>query len=398
MAEQHDMANTRRRHGLLGGILVAIGLGLAAILLSAWPPGVRLGTGPDPATAAGQGALPAGAVVATVGADTAVVAPFAVAASAASPAGFALVLAEGQGDKARNAGRGVVTLPISAAGRYQLWLRCRWADSCANSVGVALDAREPVTIGQDALYHLWHWVDAGDVDLAAGPQAVTVHEREDGVAVDQVLACPVAAGFLPVGPILPGNRQGAGLRRFADRFDRSPGHGSEGWRFEAGDWQVAFSLDPNRIPLQYSLNGTPPAGQWGVAALAEAPWRGATLGVSFCGERPETTVGVLFRSPSGGTAVAIGGNATLPELPGVTLLRPASLTVEPGQWYRLEVERWAWTLGGRLDGGRPENQAARWVTAVERIKKTEHLAGAPDVVASKTGQREPPVVEVVEDR
>ena len=345
------MLSNPRRKGLVGiGLAVLSALLIAAFLLTAWPPGVPLRDGADAGVGAGQGALPAGAVVATVGNETAVVAPFTVVASAASPAGFALSLAEGQGDKARNAGRGIVTLQVPAAGRYRLWLRCRWSDSCGNSLGVSLDATEPLTVGQDALHHFWHWVDAGEADLQAGAQAVTVHEREDGVAVDQVLACPAAADFLPVGPILSGNRQGAELRRFADRFDRSPGHGSEGWRFESGDWQVAFSLDPNRIPLQYALNGTPAPGQWGLAALAGAPWRGATVGVSFCAAQAQVAVGVLFRSADGGTAVVVGDGVRLPELPGVTVLQPPGLSFEAGQWYRLEVERWAWTLVVRLDG------------------------------------------------
>jgi hypothetical protein len=351
MADSCGKPTRRRKTWLAGLALAALAVALATLLLTAWPPGVPLQPGPDRASGEGQGALPVGSVVATVGSAAAVEAPFAVVASAASPAGFALSLPEGQGDKARNAGRGVITLQLPATGRYRLWLRCRWSDSCGNSMGVALDALEPVTVGQDALYQLWHWVDAGEADLAAGPHTITVHEREDGVAIDQVLACPAAAEFLPVGSILAGNRQGAGLRRFADHFDRSPGHGTEGWRFEAGDWQVAFSLDPNRIPQQYALNGTPPAGQWGVAALSGTPWRGAALGVSFRCDRPEAAIGVLFRSPGGGTAVVAGvGQTSLPALAGVTVLPVRDVVVEAGQWYRLEVERWAWTLVVRLDG------------------------------------------------
>jgi hypothetical protein len=350
MTDSCGQLSRRRNLWVIAVAVAAAGVALAVVVLRAWPPGVPLQRGAGRGSGEGQGVLPAGSAVTTVGSQTAAEAPFAVVASAASPAGFALSLAEGRGDKVRCAGRGGVTLQLPAAGRYRLWLRCRWSDSCGNSVGVALPGLEPLTVGQDALYHLWHWVEAGDVDLAAGPTPLTLHEREDGVAVDQVLACPVAADFLPVGPILEGNRQGAGLRRFADRFDRSPGHGSEGWRFEAGDWQVAFSLDPNRIPLQYALNGTPAAGQWGVAALAGAPWRGAVLGVSVYCERPDAAVGVLFQAPGGGTAVVAGGRSPLPELPGVTVLQPSALAFEAGQWYRLEVERWAWTLVVRLDG------------------------------------------------
>jgi len=334
-------------------VVLAVVLASGAILLGAswWQrrvPGRPLG--PSDADAVAAAALPAGAVAATVTAATEVTAPFAIQGSASSPGGRAAVLAEGLGDKDRLLGRLRLPVDLGAAGSWRLWVRARWADSCGNSLDLAVDDGPAVTIGQDGVYGLWHWVDAGVFELPAGRRVVELREREDGVAVDQILVCPADAGYLPAGPVLEGGREGAGLRHFADAFDRSPGHGNAGWRFDSEAWSIAFSLDPNRVPLQYALSVTPAASGWSRAWVDGPPWRGARLAASVRLESPSAQVALGFGEGAAAVGIVLGAGGGSEALPEGHFLRPVGVALEPGQWYRVEVERWAWTLRVCLDG------------------------------------------------
>lgn len=340
------------RHHRARASLFAAGAALVLILAAgvlrlAWPPGVPLLAG-DRARPAAE-SLPPGSVVAAVTQETAVTSPFAVVASAASPSGCAAVVPEGEGRWAGGLGRAHLVLQVPEAGRFRLWLRCRWSDSCGNSLGAAVGDGPVLTVGQDAVYDRWHWVEAGEVEAAAGPLSLTLEEREDGVAVDQALLCPADSTFVPAGPIVEGTRQAFGVRRFADGFDRSPGHGNEAWRFAAGSWELTFSLDPNRIPLQYALSADPGGGGWAVAELAGPPWRGAAVRVSVYAGQPGAAAGVLFRAAEG-AAAAVSGEGTFPEIPGAAVARTAAAPLVPGQWHRLEAERWGWSMRLLVDG------------------------------------------------
>jgi len=84
--------------------------------------------------------------------------------------------------------------------------------------------------------------------------------------------------------------------------------------------------------------------------LAGSPWRGAALRVSVCTEAPEAVAGVLFRSAAGPIAVVTGASGALPDLPGVTVERARGPALVPGQWYRLDAERWGWSTRLAIDG------------------------------------------------
>ena len=62
-------------------------------------------------------------------------------------------------------------------------------------------------------------------------------------------------------------------RLFADDFSRSPGHGLLAWD-PAGEWQIGFSYDPNRVANQYGLVGRA-LDQPAVAIAKGPPWGGA---------------------------------------------------------------------------------------------------------------------------
>ena len=87
-------------------------------------------------------------------------------------------------------GKAVFQVDIPEEGLYTLWLRAYWDDSCGNSVSIQLDNR-PAFMLEDSTYKTWHWVRSPPrlvpLQLAAGPATLTLHNREDGVRIDQIL-------------------------------------------------------------------------------------------------------------------------------------------------------------------------------------------------------------------
>lgn len=278
--------------------------------------------------------------------------PFAVHADSTAADGLALVLPEGAGSKEKT-GRAAFDVDVQQPGRYTAWVRARWRDSCGNSVTLHVDDQPPHDAGQDAVYGTWHWVEGGQYDLSKGTHRIQLIEREDGVALDHVLLSPDEQ-FTPVGPIGPAG-EGPALRRFADRFERSPGHGLAAWNVVSGQWEIEFSLDPNRIPNQYSLLGRPDGGE-AVALIKSPPWNGCRLSFSVLPLRKGSFGAVLERSADGKrllrVAFRMAENRSSLEISGVDGQRAADLAghIEPKQWHRIDIERWAWVLRVRVDG------------------------------------------------
>lgn len=278
-----------------------------------------------------------------------IVPPFKLASEPSSAAGSVLALPEGKGSDTAD---GCAELPfvLATAGVYHAWVRVRWADSCGNSLGFQVDAAAETVVGQDAVFGTWHWVQAGAFRLSPGDHRVTLKEREDGVAVDQILLSTDPA-FVPSAPIRS-NADSIDIRRFADSFNRSPGHGLKHWDFPSGSWEVAFSLDPNRIPNQYSLVGQPETAHSQASAVMQGPpWRGCRVewsvfpketcrfGVQFTpqntADAPPVVVDFTVSQPTGRLMTSVPGKAT--ESKTMTALTS-------GQWSRVTVERWAWIL------------------------------------------------------
>ncbi|MCX7591157.1 MAG: hypothetical protein N2255_05960, partial [Kiritimatiellae bacterium] len=248
--------------------------------------------------------LPAGSFVVDVTKPLEVVLPFALREDVTAASGYALVLAEGAGTPGR-IGRAAFEFVPPAPGTYHLWAHVNWRDSCGNSISVRVNNSPQYLVGQDAVYNVWHWVKAGRYDLAdAASHRLEVLEREDGVAIDQFLFTPDDQ-YVPSAPVLKSG-EAAGIRRFADDFGRSPGHGMEAWELLSGRWEIAFSLDPNRIPNQYSLVGdcgeeSEPA----VALVKGPPWVGCRFEFSAM-PRPGAVLGaVLDREAATGSEIRV---------------------------------------------------------------------------------------------
>ncbi len=299
-------------------------------------------------------ALPAGSVV--VNATNGVVtAPFAVGLDGTTPLGVALALAEGAGSRGLT-GSATFTVTAPTQQTSTVWIHARWHNSCGNSLSLTLDEGKPVSVGQDAVYGTWHWVKAGRFALAAGAHKLALLEREDGIAVDQLLLAADEA-FAPTGCVI-GERASLGIRRFADVFDRSPGHGLGGWDVQSGNWQIAFTLDPNRIPHQYALTGAPASNATGSAEVLVqgAPWQGCRLSFSALTTGPGVIGAVLDRVPGGAEPLRLafaakpdGGQFAWTGY-GRRGVLPLGDRMRTNQWHRIEIERWAWVLRVALDG------------------------------------------------
>lgn len=299
-------------------------------------------------------ALPTGTVVVSSADIDDVTAPIERRRDLSASGGYVLILPEGAGDSTSNGvARFIVQVP--QAGTYHSWIRTRWSDECANSCRLQVGGDREFIVGQDAIYDTWHWVRAGEHVLTNQAVEVALAGREDGIAIDQVIFTPDPT-FAPSGNIRGGKIE-PGVRRFADNFDRSPGHGLEPWSVTSGEWNILFDLDPNRIPLQYALRGAASSetGQAEIRAGSEW-WDGLDLRTRIH-MPPHTAAGVVLTDDEGSvTTIQLKSATKLTELVVTHGLQTEVVTLpdpQPcNQWYALTVERWAWLLLVYLDDQR----------------------------------------------
>lgn len=121
-----------------------------------------------------------------------------------------LEIAQGKGyPPSVTAGVATYTFTIKQAGDYVLWLRAWWIDECGNSFSIHVDEAKPFIFGEDSTFKTWHWVRAPlrlkQLTLTPGTHVLTVRNREDGVALNQILLTP-DKNYVPVDiePVTPG--------------------------------------------------------------------------------------------------------------------------------------------------------------------------------------------------
>lgn len=102
-----------------------------------------------------------------------------------------LEIAQGAGKPPDVQGGALFEFTVDTKDTYYLWARVWWLDGCGNSLGMSINGEKEFTFGQDATYKQWHWVRAplrlSQLDLNAGKHTLRLSNREDGVAVDQIL-------------------------------------------------------------------------------------------------------------------------------------------------------------------------------------------------------------------
>ena len=295
-------------------------------------------------------AVPSDAILLNVSDASALERPFVLREDVTAARGAALVIEEGRSSQTLV---GQVQFPVEAPsrGRYFAWVHVRWNDSCGNSLGLGFAESPKTFVAQDSLYGAWHWVRGGEFELESGPHTLALAEREDGVAVDQLLLTRDDA-FAPVRAF---RRESLSeLRRFGDDFARSPGHGTGNWQTVSGKWGLTFSFDPNRIPNQYAFVGSPKEGP-AVALVGGPPWNGCRVCFSVRPTKEGAFGAVLDRSTRGARALTVtlrldGDRARLRlDGAGLQLVEDLGDSVRLNQWHRLVIERWAWVVRVMLD-------------------------------------------------
>lgn len=139
---------------------------------------------------------------------TVIEAPMAVIPDTAASGGACLTVPQGAGKPPDTGGRAVCTFTVSAPGAYRLWGRRWWMDACGNSISLrisgvrpavlerpttpAADAGQLHTFGDDASYNPvlglpWKWTRGDVYRLEAGTYTLEIHNREDGIRLDQFL-------------------------------------------------------------------------------------------------------------------------------------------------------------------------------------------------------------------
>ncbi len=88
-------------------------------------------------------------------------------------------------------GLATYSFTIEHAGDYVLWCRVWWLDECGNSFSIHIGEAKPFIFGEDSTFKTWHWVRAPlrlkQLTLTPGVHTLTVRNREDGVALHQIL-------------------------------------------------------------------------------------------------------------------------------------------------------------------------------------------------------------------
>ena len=301
--------------------------------------------------------LPKDALILSASDDAEVVAPFQIHDEPGAVGGVAAFLPKGSRTEAHS-GKVLFKIEAREAGTYHAFVHAKWRDTCSNSCALKVNQGTEITVGNDDVFSVWHWVPAGKHKIDSGPGTVALVEREDGIYVDQILFTKDAA-YVPSGAI-----SAAGvtreIRAFADTFTRSPGHGNEGWEFIAPDpemLKVAFSFDPNRIPNQYALTGNAAMGPvFAYVKSAPAQWYGCKMSFTF---QPvsDGKYGCIMEQNGNDFGLRVGfeiknGEAfAILEGSGENVRAPIDASMlRLHQWHRVVVERWAWITRFWIDG------------------------------------------------
>ncbi|RMD74826.1 MAG: hypothetical protein D6820_15940 [Lentisphaerae bacterium] len=84
-------------------------------------------------------------------------------------------------------GKLVYTWTLNQPAKLKLWLRVKWAGSCANSFSVILPNGKKHTV-TSSTYNAWIWLPAGPItEYSQGPCSITILPREFDAAIDQIL-------------------------------------------------------------------------------------------------------------------------------------------------------------------------------------------------------------------
>ena len=178
-------------------LLCAAGFGLcliaAAIMMSAATPAVTLHTPSPPPPGASPG------ITLAIGPESPRIVLEAESGTIAAPmeifqdadaSGGKYVMTPELPNTINGTRGGLVELAATTAeaGKYNVWLRVRWAHSCDNSLWAKIGRSATLDVTNNT-YEVWQWMRVGNepFDLEAGRVTLQVGSREDGSKFDEAL-------------------------------------------------------------------------------------------------------------------------------------------------------------------------------------------------------------------
>jgi hypothetical protein len=140
--------------------------------------------------------------------------PFEIAEFDGASNGLAICVDEGAGSECAfergRSGSAVYRLQLADGGSCYVWLRVYFNSLCSNSVYVQVGTGRQTGVMSDVLRR-WHWTRCGPLALKAGENLLTIGNREDGIAIDQVLLTSADTRLEPK-PLTPDTIPGWGRR------------------------------------------------------------------------------------------------------------------------------------------------------------------------------------------
>lgn len=193
----------------------------------------------------------------------------------------------GRGWRGEAAGQASYRFYIPADGKYTIWAHCLWYDECANAIFAKIDDLEKAIIGNDPLYHQWHWVRGFSVHLEKGTHTLILSNHSDHIAIQKLFLTNSALTE-------PQDCRLVFSDIFYDGFDGCDQGNFAQWRPIRGKWQV------NNPFQEMCLTENVLVGQSQEKALIvfdDKSWTDYSLQVSvqsFGNNNPESTAGVCF--------------------------------------------------------------------------------------------------------
>ncbi len=128
-----------------------------------------------------------------------IVAPIQVYENKDASGGKYVMTPEPPGENLATGGQVEFTLNIKDAGKYNLWLRVEFDDSCDNSLFAKVGDGDAVEV-TDNTFEKWQWIKVGRLpfDLKSGAAPLVVGSRENGSRLDEILLTQDLA-YVPVG-------------------------------------------------------------------------------------------------------------------------------------------------------------------------------------------------------
>jgi hypothetical protein len=171
--------------------------------------------------------------------------------------------------------------------QYTIWIYSNWHDECTNAVYARIDDLSKTIIGNDPVYHQWHWVRGFSVRLKKGTHTLILANHSDHVEFRKAV-------LLNLKSIGPEDSQVTFSDLFYDGFDGCDEGNFSSWQIAKGHWQV---MDPKlqACMAQNALKGV--SEQEAMIVLSGDSWSNYSLDLEIKTEQfepPGAELGICF--------------------------------------------------------------------------------------------------------